>query len=158
MRTRQTAEPIIKKLQKPVEYSDLFLEWERGTHRIGKRWDDPKVMAKAEELMDRLGEPGWRQTDEENFDDLNMRAAKALSHLLSISDDNLLLVGHGLFSRILLGKALMGDDFTPRDCRHFINSLATANTGLSVLTHQNPRSHNPNGWTLVTWNDHAHLG
>lgn len=159
LRTRQTAEEIAKKLQKQVEYSDLFVEWNQGSERIGRKVDDPAIILQTQMLIERIGESGGRLADEETFEDLNRRADRALRYLLDRPEARLAVVGHGWFSPVLVGKAIMGDDFTGRDCRHFMKAFRMLNTGISVLTYGEPVSaHSWGEWNLITWNDHAHLG
>jgi broad specificity phosphatase PhoE len=156
LRTRQTAEVIAKRLGKRVEYADEFLEWERGRARIGKRVDDSGIIEAEKEMFNNLSNHDWRKDDAENFADLNERARKGLELLISRREENLLLIGHGLFSRILMGRAVMGSDFTGRDCQRFLRSFKLENTGVTIMRYGTPR--NPSGWEVVTWNDHAHLG
>jgi broad specificity phosphatase PhoE len=156
LRTKQTAEVIAKRIGKSIEYEKDFLEWDRGSHRIGKRWDDPELVAGELRIIEHASDPDWREADEETFTDLNARAGRALLFLESRKEENLLLVGHGLFSRILLGRAAFGEDFKGRDFAHLLRFFRTENTGLTVLQFDTP--HRRGEWALLTWNDHAHLG
>src|SRR3989344_2090031 len=42
LRAKQTAGIIASRIGVSIEYSPLFLEWDRGTYRIGRRVDDPE--------------------------------------------------------------------------------------------------------------------
>lgn len=155
-RTRETAEIIAKRINHSIEYSDLFIEWNRGSHRIGKRVDDLEIKKLEIDLITHFSEPNRRLADEENFNDLNRRAEAALTFLEKRSENHILVVGHGLFVRILMGRAIMGEDYTGHDCEHFIKAFRTENTGITVLLHRRENAWGP--WQVMTWNDHAHLG
>ena len=155
LRARQTGEIIAEKIMKPIEYSNLFVEWHLGSNRIGKRADDPELLRQLRELIEHVGEEG-RIADEENFSDLDRRAAHALAYLADRPEQNMAVVSHGWFLPVLFGKAVMGSDFTGRDCQHFMKTMRMQNTGLTVVTHGDESWWGP--WNVVTWNDHAHLG
>ena len=103
-----------------------------------------------------LCEQDRRLADEENFNDLNKRAEAALTFLEKRPESHILVVGHGLFVRILIGRAVLGKDYTGRDCEHFIKTFRTTNTGITILQYQPEDAWGP--WRVLAWNDHAHLG
>lgn len=156
LRAKKTADIIAEKLQKPIEYSDLFVEWNLGSHRIGKRAADPALLGQLKDLIEHLHQTDYKLADEENFDGLNTRATQSLEYLTNRPEQHIVVVSHGWFIPVLLGKAIMGDDFTARDCQHLMKTLRMLNTGLTVLTHGDERWWGP--WNVLTWNDHAHLG
>ena len=156
LRAKQTGEVIAEKIGKPIEHSELFIEWRHGSHRIGKRTHDPELRERSKSLVEHLDEPEYRIADEENFADLNERAEKALQYLLDRTEEHIVVVSHGWFTPVLLGKAVMEDDFTGRDCKNFIKGFTMKNTGLTILAHG--ETYFWNKWHVVTWNDHAHLG
>jgi len=155
-RARETAEIIVKNVNRPIEYSDLFIEWNRGSHRIGKRVDDPDIKQSEMDLLSHLCEPNRRLADEENFKDLNIRAETALTFLEKRPERHILVVGHGLFIRILMGRAVLGKDYTGRDCERFVKAFQTENTGITILGYRPEHIWGP--WQVSTWNDHVHLG
>ena len=156
MRAKQTADIIAEKIGKPIEQSDLFVEWNQGAHRLGKNANDQALWEQSKALVETFKESNHRSADEENFEDLNRRAGDAIAYLLERPEENIAVVSHGWFSPVLVGKAIIGDDFTGRDCEHFIKTLRMKNTGLTVLVYDTERWWG--GWNLLTWNDHAHLG
>lgn len=154
-RTRETAEIINKRLEKQIDYSDLFVERGRSKEEIGARRDDPKAMEAERMRVGNFKVPGYRYSDEENFDDLKARARKALEHLAGRSEDRILVVSHGIFARIIAAYAIFGEELTALDCERFIERFHMKNTAISVFElNQTPRGP---AWSLVTWNDHAHL-
>ncbi|HWH07485.1 MAG TPA: histidine phosphatase family protein [Candidatus Paceibacterota bacterium] len=155
-RARETADYIVDKTGKPIEYTDLFVERRRSSVVIGQAKNDPAVLAAEAAILSNFATPGYRHSDEENFDDLKERAAKALAYLTERGEESLLVVTHGFFLRILLAYAFFGEGLTGRECELFIQKLRQKNTGLTVLTYD--REELPRGWSLTTWNDHAHLG
>lgn len=156
LRTRQTSEIIAEKIGTKITYQDNLIEWNRGSASIGKRIADPELRERDEIIISHFDDPSFRYQDEENFSELNQRAEQALGMLSATEGEHVLVVGHGLFTRVLVGKAIFGPDLTGRDLRHLIYGFATKNTGLTVLQFD-PSDHYA-AWRLITWNDHAHLG
>lgn len=161
LRTRQTAAAIVSAIQKPIEYSELFIERKIPSELRGLHHDDPAAR-KPLELMHGYEKPDFRYSDEENFEDLKARANAALSYLENRPEQHILVVGHGFFTRTLVARVLLGEGLTGSEFLHVIRALRTRNTGLTVLHykehagmgHEGPES----DWQILTWNDHAHLG
>ncbi len=161
LRAKQTAAAIAEETGKPIEYSELFIERGIPSELRGKHKDDPAIQDLIL-AMHRFDKPHHRHSDEENFDDLKARASAALSYLEKRPEDNMLVVGHGFFTRSIIARVLLGEGITGLEFLNVIRSLRTRNTGLSVLhfkegvTMGNEGPESP--WQLLVWNDHAHLG
>lgn len=160
-RTRATAEAIAVRTKKSLEFSELFAERRTMSQLWGHRIDDPKI-ADIKQVLFRFDEPDLRHSDEENFEDLKARADAALSYLEKRPEDHILVVGHGLFTRILVARILVGKEMAGPECLSILSALRTRNTGLSVLHFKEHAVTGPEGpetdWQLLVWNDHAHLG
>lgn len=165
LRARQTAAPIGERLGLPVEHSDLFVERARPTQQYDVARTDPLFVSIEEETRARFGEPGWRYSDEENFEDLVARAKAALAYLESRPEKHIIVVSHGLFMRALMAFVVFGAQMSAHECWQMMVGFAHDNTGMTVLTH---RTITPDdelrgtigshvGWRIRTWNDHAHL-
>jgi broad specificity phosphatase PhoE len=159
-RTKETAEIIAQRIGKPVEYSELFVERRRPSEQKGMSKDTEEFKRIDAAVFENMPVPGYRYSDEENFDDQNARAAKALEYLVARPEEHILLVGHGTFTTVMTGRAIFGDTYTGTECLALLRAMRTSNTGLSILRHDVPNSalgiFVP--WMIVTWNDHAHLG
>lgn len=156
-RTRETADIIREYLPLPIEYSDLLVERRHPSSLIGRSKVDPDARA----LMDAStraadGAPG-RVEDAENFDDLNVRAKAAFELIERHPAENLLIVGHGYFSRVLMARAVFDDALTGEIFLPFSWGFRTKNTGLSVFRND-PADRYERRWHVLVWNDHAHLG
>lgn len=153
VRAQQTSEYILEKVTVPVEYSDLFVERRRPSELIGAPKDDPEGLLIEKAIEDNYRTPGWRYSDEENFEDLRVRGKRALELLANHPAQTIVLVSHGLFTRILVGLVLFGDKFSAEEADACIKHMATTNAGITTLIQK------PNGpWRMLTWNDQAHLG
>jgi len=151
-RAKETAGTIHIKTGANIVYSDLFVERRRPSITYGIEKSDPVGLEADREVAKHFTDPGYRHSDEENFDDLKARAENALSFLLSRPEQSIVVVTHGFFLRILAAVAVFGPELTSYECGQFIRALRMENTGLSVMEHSDE------GWTLPIWNDHAHLG
>lgn len=161
VRARQTAEIISGEIGKPVEYSDLFAERRMSSELKGISHQDPLNIRVNKLIREHFHLPGWRHSDEENFDDLKQRAGEALSYLENRPEQNILVVSHGIFARVLLARVIMGGELTGRECEHFIRSLRMKNTALTVLRYDGEVLESQEGgeapWKVLTWADYAHL-
>jgi broad specificity phosphatase PhoE len=154
-RARQTAAAISKKIGLEPQYSDLFTEARGPTAFQGKPKDSAELVAGQLDITEHFGVPGYHFADEENFDDLNERARRALEYLAGQEAENILVVTHGYFMRILIARVVFGDNLTAREGKEFIRTFHMENTGLSVFGYDTKQE---NPWWLWVWNDHEHLG
>lgn len=153
-RAKDTAEAIAAQVGKEIEFSDLFVERRRPSELVGLARTDPRSLEVDAQINAHFGDPGWRHSDEENFEDMTARAKAALAYLAKHPHDEIVVVTHGYFMRVMLAAALTGENLTPELCEHFLTSFRTANTGISLLMFDEKASR---PWWLWTWNDHAHL-
>ena len=153
-RAKETAEIISEKISKPIELSDLFIERRRPSEVYGKPKNDPIALHIENEINKNFSKEGWRYSDEDNFDDLKKRALEALDYLANRPEENILVVSHGFFLRIVMACVVHGPDLTGKECEGFIRTFHMENTGMTVLGYDEK---NTNPWWLWVWNDHAHL-
>jgi len=154
VRAQETAAHIAKRTGHPIESTDLFVERRRPSEHLGARKDDPRSIEITQTLIDHFSEPGYRFSDEENFEDLRERAGQALTHLEQMPEKHILVVTHGFFLRVLVAVAVFGKNLSGEECDRFIRTFHMENTGLSVLGFD-PKFEKSPWWV---WNDHAHLG
>lgn len=153
-RARETADILAERLDKEIAYSDLFVERRKPSEQTGMARDNVASLEIDRAIVAHFGESGWRYADEENFDDMKARGIAALAYLSEHPADTIAVVTHGYFMRVMLACALSGEALTPEWCAHFITSFRTANTGISLLYHDQKEKR---PWWLWTWNDHSHL-
>lgn len=154
-RAVETTEIILTRLKKPTEYSDLFVERRRPKEQIGTLKNDPKALEAEKTIRENFTVSRFRFSDEENFDDLKMRAGQALRYLQQKPEKNILVVTHGFFLRIIVAYIVFGEKLTAWECEQFIQKFHTENTGMTVLEFDEKNKTSP--WWLWVWNDHAHL-
>lgn len=155
-RTKQTAEMIAVETGHDIEYSDLFVERTLPRSLDGRLKSDPEAKALADAAMRSSEQGGDKIEGTETFMEVRARATKALLFLEARAEENILLVGHGFFTRMLIVRMLYGEQMTPEVVAPFIWGLRTKNTGISVLKYDPADPHRP--WWMSVWNDHAHLG
>ena len=154
-RAQQTASVISKRINLPIESSDLFTERVEPSSLIGLVWDDPETQRQFRSWEDTFSTKGGRVGDGENFEDINLRATKALSFLSHNSAEHIVVVTHGYFMRVILGRILFGDRNVPDLVESLHFGLRTVNTGLTILHYNEADEHSE--WWVSVWNDHAHL-
>jgi len=152
VRAMQTAEPTAARLNVPVTTTDLLAECGKPSLLVGKAYADPEAIAVVSEMWERVADLEWHHSDEENFADLNKRAEQCLASMVSLQQETVLAFGHELFTKVLLGKVLLGDGYGPTDYASIYWHAGIRNTGISEFSYD-PTA----GWKLVSWNDHAHL-
>ena len=119
-RAKETAEIIKKRIIKPIDYSDLFVERRFPSSLRGKPKSNSEALRYDKELFDCMHDPNWRFEDAETFAELNERTHRALAYLEQRPEGHILVATHGMFMRILLGRVFFGDTFTGPDCLPFI--------------------------------------
>lgn len=161
VRARQTAQHIVDKTGKTLETSDLFVERRSPSEYVGRPYSDPKTAEIDKILDENFGKPDWKYSDEENFDDMKVRAKKAMDFLEARPEQEILVVTHGLFLRMLVGTIMFGDEFTGKEGYSLFKTLRTKNTGLTIFEHspadRDAHDGRVKAWRMLTWNDHAHL-
>jgi broad specificity phosphatase PhoE len=155
-RADETAEYIVRTTGKPFAQSGLFAERRPPTADPGQSKSDPDYVAYEAGFWSKFGDPSWRHRDAENFEDLNTRARQALAYLASRPEQNILIVGHGFFTKILAARAIFGEKLTGPECLMMIQTFRLGNTGLSVLEYD-PGHARGWMWRIAIWNDQAHL-
>ncbi len=154
-RARQTADHIAERIAVPVEESSLFIERRRPSEQINRPKGDPEAIRSEQEIIKNSGIQGYRFSDEETFEEMIERATKALMFLQQHSSNEILVVTHGVYLRILVLCSLFDKDFTEREFKAIVGGLSSSNTGITVLTYDPERERK---WKVITWNDIAHLG
>ena len=154
-RARDTSKIINEILKKPLESNELFVERRKPTDILNVRFDDKESKEVQKNIWDNFHVPGWRHSNEENFDDLKKRAEEVFKFLEERPEQNILIVTHGFFLRVLLAYLFFSKNMTGKECRAFALRAHMENTGICVFGHDTSRMDSP--WWLWMWNDHAHL-
>ena len=153
-RAQETAQIIANRINKEIEFSDLFVERRRPSEQIGKPKDDLIALESQRLIEENFLTPDYYYSDEENFTDLKNRASQMLNFVAERPEENILVVGHGYIMRLVLAYAICGPNLSALEGQKFINALKTNNTGMTIFDY-NPESAHP--WQVLVWNDHAHL-
>ena len=156
IRTRQTAEAISQTTNKPIVFSDLFVEKIRPSSINGKSYDDSDAKAKSRAWEASLVSEGLKIEDGENYNEITKRAGDALNFLYEQPEKIIVVVTHSYFLRVLVAKVLLGDTLSPQSFNNFIKVISTENTGITVLKFEGAFEQDP-CWRLWIHNDHAHL-
>ncbi|OGE32099.1 hypothetical protein A2631_03195 [Candidatus Daviesbacteria bacterium RIFCSPHIGHO2_01_FULL_44_29] len=152
-RAKATAEIIAAKISKKLNLSDLLGEIKWPSELESMEHTNPESK-RIRNLLDAHGDdPDWHFSDEENFFEIRNRATLALKMLESRNEENILVVSHGNLIKMLICVMMLDGNILPEFYRRAKLFLKTKNTGVTVCDFD-PEE----GWTLLTWNDHAHLG
>ena len=156
-RSRETGRIIASSLGIVTESSDLFAERRKPSAAFGQVIESPDQQKIWRSVWDNFHIPGFRHSDEENFEDLKIRAQKALEYLASRREETILAVTHGIFLKVIAALVVIGPELDGRECRRFMSVMEIGNTGLSVFKYDSEERFG-RFWILSTWNDQAHLG
>jgi probable phosphoglycerate mutase len=151
-RARQTAALVARAVGREVRATPLLVEVKRPSIIEGRGYDEPEVLAIKEALAGAYGHTSWRHSDEETFEDAVGRGWECLRLLQSLDVPVVVAITHGYFLTILVTLMLHGESVSATDSVRLLQHTCHANTGITRCDYQ-PST----GWTLVTWNDHAHL-
>ena len=155
MRAQETASYISQTTGKNIETSPLFIERMMPSSIVGLPRTDTAARAKADLAIKVSKEGGEKIEDAESFDELADRATKALAYLESRTEDRIMVVGHGFFTRVLVARVLYGESLTPSEFAPMGWGLRTTNTGITTLQYD-PEDQRAQ-WGMIGWNDFAHL-
>jgi len=147
LRAIQTA----KAISQTIEVCPLFREFTKPSEIVGISYQDErfqKIIQKINEMYS--ADSSWHYSDEENFDDLKKRGLEALSYLISLNKENVLVVSHGNFLSFLAGLMIFGSEYSPDTALKFKNFFRLSNTGVSIFTYVDDK------WKLQCWNDTSH--
>lgn len=153
IRAVETARYITDGLHKEIEFVDELIEIKRPSETEGKNRNDPQIVAIRALIRERFADPNWHYSDEENFEDLKLRARKFLGNVELSGLENILVVTHGEFMVFLVLYMKFRESLTPELYLSMQTFLHHNNTGITLLDN----SWDGNWW-LISWNDHGHLG
>jgi len=153
VRAAQTAEIINKKLKLPIEHWDSIIECLSPSEIRGKEVDDPEVVKIKELISKNYFKRNWKYSDEETFDELDMRVKNMLDHLKNHHpDQTILCVSHSQFIKSVVAKILFGNNLTPKIISEMKKHMWMENTGVTICEYSEKY-----GWILRTWSDSSHL-
>jgi broad specificity phosphatase PhoE len=157
VRARDTAQAIAECMAKEVVYSDLLIERVRPTIMIGMDKESEEYSEIEKAIADNFHDDTWRYSDEETFLDLKTRAGKLLAYIESLPEEDILIISHGFFMRMILAYVLFGNMVSQIEFKaSCYPGSEHENTGISIFR-QSKYKEDDIRWTLVTWNDTAHL-
>ena len=154
-RAYQTAAAIGEAAGLIAAVTPLLVEVRRPSVIQGRSYDDPEVVAVKEDILQHTDEVEWRHSDEETSLEAAARAAACLDLWQGLRRDgagSVVAVTHGRFLTTLVALMLYGHELGPRDIRRVESFLQMHNVGITRCDLADDGN-----WTLVTWNDHAHL-
>lgn len=150
-RAKSTAEAIAQANGLTVEYSSLFRERLGPSQFFDCLHNDAKFQAYLEQQKELRNDKNWHFADEENQNDTSERALQALRFLEEQEDQEIMVVTHGLFLRMLVMQVLFNKKMSADIWYDTAGNMTTTNTGITVCICENGL------WKLLTWNDHAHF-
>lgn len=157
-RAKKTALAVSEKVSIGVTHSELLRELSAPSEFIGKDPEDPETKALLEKWLAhrKKGDGKKPFSDEETLPEAKERAKKALSYITAHEENDILVVTHGTFLRVMVLTMLESRlDVKISIAKHFEdfrNFISISNTGITVC------DYNDGAWRLITLNDHAHLG
>jgi broad specificity phosphatase PhoE len=151
-RARQTAEIISAAVQKPIELTALLTELKRPTAIEGRHYDDPEAIKIRSAIIANLHDPAWRYADEETFFDARERAIRCITFIAQLDKSNVLLIAHGGIIGMIIAVMLHGKEMGVGDFLKLRTFMHADNASITLCEYINNKT-----WTLITWNDCAHL-
>ncbi len=153
-RTKETAEAINRSLKVDIIYSPLLEERRNPSEIIGKKYEDPEVVKIISSIDLSYHDDSYRYSDEENFTDLKVRAARVLALLERQNAREVCVVTHGIFLKMLLSYLLYRDDLhTPAYVKlSFFNP--SDNAAVTVCEYRPILKWftSTRGWSIVSYN------
>lgn len=153
LRAQETSEIIAGTNKVKIETWQEIREIGRPSSLRGTqvKSEESRKFEKAEE--ENYSKSDWKYSDDESFNELVARGKKVLNHLLkNHQKQNVLLVSHGTFIKILVALVVFGEKLNALTFWEFRHHSFATNTGISICQYTEER-----GWKLLSWNDTGHL-
>lgn len=152
-RAQETAGIIAGEAKLPIETWEDIREFRRPTDLSGKHVDSPESRAFEKAFEKNYKNPDWKYSDDETFNEIKARTARVLTHLVEKHrDQNVLLVSHGTFIKMLAAYVVFREKLTSEMFWDFRHHSFAGNTGVSICEYTDRH-----GWRLLSWNDMSHL-
>ncbi len=147
-RARDTSMIVNKSLQKELIFSDLLAEVKWPTELEGISVSDPRVVDYRKLRSDKsVSDVSWHYSDEENFVDLKARAAKLLGWLKGLKGENILVVTHSTFLKVIVSVMCHGENVTWPIYYDFLSFTRPKHTSISTFNFTDKGK-----WQMDTWN------
>lgn len=153
MRSKQTSEAISSVLDMQAVENDLFIERAGEFEAMFENKYLP-VRELTEVMKKKLNKEHWEYSKQELFESLIERVKKAVIYLENLPEENIAVVTHGAFLKVLIAYLIFKDSLTEEQAVQFMEGTGTSNTGITLCKFYP----NVQRWRLITWNDQSHLG
>lgn len=152
-RARETATIVNEYLHKPIRVTPLLSERRNPSEVVGKPVDDVAVKRVMGLTAYGYHPDSYRYADEENFEDLKVRAKKCLGYLEGRSAKNICAVTHHAFLHMLLSYMTVGDALHADDYVKLSFFNPAENGGITVCTYEPvKRFTSSRGWSVEVYN------
>lgn len=152
-RAAETARIINETLAVPLSYSLLLVERRNPTDIVGKRDDDPSVVAIVDHIDRIYHDDDYRYSDEENFTDLKERAKRCLDLLAHQSARHTIAVTHSIFLKMVIAYLLSRDALRAGDYAKVSFFNASDNAGITICEYRPWHAlGRTRGWSVIEYN------
>lgn len=154
-RARQTADIVSGGLSnRIVQESEYLAEIRLPSEVVGKPLSDPNSKRILKWQKFHFGSSWWRYSDEETFSEYVARANAVLEHISKTGFENVVVVTHHRFIKVLVGTVLFGGALKAKQYGAIKENFYISNTGISVIEKSKKTE---DRWQLMTLNDNAHV-
>jgi len=143
-----------------ADTSNVSLETVQEAHErivpqsiIGRDRKDKDVQERINNIFE-----GWKRgekvyDDAESFEEIVARADALINIIEQRSENNIVITSHSLFGKIFTQRILLGEYLSAEQFLYTANKMKPSNTGVTHFIIGDDGQ-----WSLVNWNDDAHLG
>jgi probable phosphoglycerate mutase len=157
-RTQETALIINSSVNKPIELLDLLTERKNPKEIIGKSADDPEVRLIVDRIDKSFHDSSLRFSDEENYEDLRLRAEKLLDYLEKRPEKDILCITHGIFLTMVIAVMEFRAKLTPIEYVKITYQYSPNNAGITFCEYSPWKWYTfTHGWEMVAWNDYTRI-
>jgi broad specificity phosphatase PhoE len=153
-RAEETAAIIAKRLHKNICTIKLLAERRNPKEIIGKDATDPEVLKIVDYIDKSFHAENVRYSDEENFEDLKIRAKELLKYLSKRRESTIVAVTHGIFLKMVASYINCGEALTANQYAMLSFANDADNAGVTMCRYDPYVSLGAvKGWSLVIWNE-----
>jgi broad specificity phosphatase PhoE len=152
-RARETADILGGRLGLPVEELDELQELRESDGYEELSLEDQRLRRWSVWMAAHGDDPDYSYRGGETFNEISTRVRRAQERLLTLGDENVIAVSHGIFLRFFLMRTLLADGFGPSQVQR-LWQLESINCGICSFEHRGRElaaNYELDPWTCLSW-------
>ncbi len=152
-RAYETGQIIAKENNIPIEKVSLAHERKLPKSVLGRHRKDADIQQLVDEIFEDWTTGTHRHKEAETFNELVHRADELINTINNRKEENIIITSHSFFGKIFTQRVLLGEYLNAKQFLYTAWRMKPSNVGITKFQIESDGQ-----WTLLNWNDDAHLG